>query len=495
SQELPDYMIPSYFVQLMQMPLTPNGKVDRKALPEPEGNLQTGIEYVAPRTRVEKQLIEIWKEVLFNEHIGIKHNFFDVGGHSLRATTLVSKIHKQMNINVTVRDVFQYQTVEQMAEFITSIKEETYLSIPMASRRTYYPVSSAQKRMYILSQLEGGELSYNMPGAMIVKGELDAGCVEEAFRNLIQRHESLRTSFEMIQGEPVQHIHPDVAFVIEKIKADKEEIETHIERFVRPFNLQEAPLLRIGLIEIRKNYHVLLFDIHHIISDGISTNLIIKEFIQLYKGELQPPLQIQYKDYAVWQQIEMQSERMRRQEAYWLNMFDGEIPTLELPIDYERPSVRSYEGDTVEFTIDKEISDGLKEIEKQTGATLYMVLLAAYTTLLAKYSGQEDIIVGTPIAGRTHADLEPIIGMFVNTLAIRNYPEGDKTFYMYVQEVKETMLNAYENQEYPFEELVQKVNIKRDMSRNPLFDTMLVLQNTEDTELQIEKLVFKPYIR
>ncbi|MGN4562436.1 condensation domain-containing protein, partial [Bacillus cereus group sp. MYBK5-2] len=224
---------------------------------------------------------------------------------------------------------------------------------------------------------------------------------------------------------------------------------------------------------------VLLFDIHHIISDGISTNLIIKEFIQLYKGELQPPLQIQYKDYAVWQQIEMQSERMRRQEAYWLNMFDGEIPTLELPIDYERPSVRSYEGDTVEFTIDKEISDGLKEIEKQTGATLYMVLLAAYTTLLAKYSGQEDIIVGTPIAGRTHADLEPIIGMFVNTLAIRNYPEGDKTFYMYVQEVKETMLNAYENQEYPFEELVQKVNIKRDMSRNPLFDTMLVLQNTE----------------
>ncbi|MGN4562422.1 amino acid adenylation domain-containing protein, partial [Bacillus cereus group sp. MYBK5-2] len=291
SQELPDYMIPSYFVQLMQMPLTPNGKVDRKALPEPEGNLQTGIEYVAPRTRVEKQLIEIWKEVLFNEHIGIKHNFFDVGGHSLRATTLVSKIHKQMNINVTVRDVFKYQTVEQMAEFITSIKEETYLSIPMASRRTYYPVSSAQKRMYILSQLEGGELSYNMPGAMIVKGELDAGCVEEAFRNLIQRHESLRTSFEMIQGEPVQHIHPDVAFVIEKIKADKEEIETHIERFVRPFNLQEAPLLRIGLIEIRKNYYVLLFDIHHIISDGISTNLIIKEFIQLYKGELQPPLQ------------------------------------------------------------------------------------------------------------------------------------------------------------------------------------------------------------
>ncbi|MBE5096674.1 non-ribosomal peptide synthetase, partial [Bacillus thuringiensis] len=240
---------------------------------------------------------------------------------------------------------------------------------------------------------------------------------------------------------------------------------------------------------------VLLFDIHHIISDGISTNLIIKEFIQLYKGELQPPLQIQYKDYAVWQQIEMQSERMRRQEAYWLNMFDGEIPTLELPIDYERPSVRSYEGDTVEFTIDKEISDGLKEIEKQTGATLYMVLLAAYTTLLAKYSGQEDIIVGTPIAGRTHADLEPIIGMFVNTLAIRNYPEGDKTFYMYVQEVKETMLNAYENQEYPFEELVQKVNIKRDMSRNPLFDTMLVLQNTEETELQIENLVFKPYIR
>nr|WP_080743752.1 non-ribosomal peptide synthetase [Bacillus clarus] len=495
AQELPDYMIPSYFVQLMQMPLTPNGKINRKALPEPEGNLQTGIEYVAPRTRIEEQLIEIWKEVLFNEHIGIKHNFFDIGGHSLRATTLVSKIHKQMNINVMVRDVFRYQTVEQMAEFITGSEGQTYLSIPVTPTRTYYPVSSTQKRMYILSQLEGGELSYNMPGVMIVEGELDSARVEEAFRNLIQRHESLRTSFEMIQGEPVQHIHSEVMFSLEKIQAEKEEIDTHIDRFVRPFNLQEAPLLRVGLIEIRKDYHVLLFDIHHIISDGVSTNLIIEEFIQLYEGESQPPLRIQYKDYAVWQQSEMQSERMRKQEAYWLNMFEGEIPELELPIDYERPSVRSYEGDIVEFTIDKQISDGLKEIEKQTGATLYMVLLAAYTTLLAKYSGQEDIIVGTPIAGRTHADLEPIIGMFVNTLAIRNYPVGDKTFYTYVQEVKETMLNAYENQEYPFEELVQKVNIKRDKSRNPLFDTMFVLQNTEETELQIENLVFKPYVR
>ncbi|WP_281944493.1 non-ribosomal peptide synthetase, partial [Paenibacillus tyrfis] len=239
--------------------------------------------------------------------------------------------------------------------------------------------------------------------------------------------------------------------------------------------------------------HLLLIDMHHIISDGVSMGILTKEFIRLYEGDQLPPLRIQYKDYAAWQQGEVHSRRLRKQEAYWLETFRGEIPVLDLPTDYKRPSIQSFKGNTLEFVLDKQMSEGLRQFAAQTGSTLFMVLLAAYTTLLSRYSGQEDIIVGTPIAGRPHADLEPILGMFVNTLAIRNVPAGEKTFHDYVQEVKESALRAYENQDYPFEELVDKLDVARDLSRSALFDTMFVLQNTEQEELDIEGLKFSPY--
>ncbi|MFC0210899.1 non-ribosomal peptide synthase/polyketide synthase [Paenibacillus chartarius] len=497
AQELPAYMIPSYFVQLERMPLTPNGKIDRKALPAPEGSVQTGTAYVAPRTPLEAELVQLWQEVLGLPGIGVKDNFFDLGGHSLRATTLIAKIHKQLDIHVPLREVFRAPTVEQLSEVISGMKQTAYAAIPVTEERASYPVSSAQKRLYILNQLEGAELSYNMPGAMQVEGPLDRDRLAAAFRKLIARHETLRTGFELANGEPVQRVQQEVDFAVEYWTVERSEtVEEHIRSmmrdFVRPFDLQRPPLLRAGLIRLEQERHLLLFDMHHIISDGASMNIFMKEFVQLYNGEELSPLRVQYKDYAAWQQKELHSPRMSRQEAYWLDVFGGDIPVLDMPTDYSRPAVRTFRGDTFEAAVDRTRLERLRQLASQTGTTLYMVLLAAYTALLHKYTGQEDIVVGTPIAGRTHADLEPMIGMFVGTLAIRSCPEGEKTFRDHVLEIKELALKAYENQEYPFEDLVDRLDLNRDMSRNPLFDTMFVLQSGGVKELSIEGLTFTP---
>ncbi|MEC0184206.1 non-ribosomal peptide synthetase, partial [Paenibacillus peoriae] len=532
---LPNYMVPSYFVQLEHMPLTSNGKIDRNSLPQPEGNLQSGGDYVTPQTWVELKLTQIWQDILCLEKVGVKENFFEIGGHSLRATTLVSKIHKELNKSLPLRCIFEAPTIEQLAVLIEGLDQEAYASIPVTEERNFYPLSSAQKRMYVLQQLDPNDVHYNMPAVFQVSGPLDIERMEEAFRQLIARHATLRTRFEMVNSEPMQQIQDSVSFELEYAKvqaghvvaytaADRQtdaeiinrdavqeqyasvsellvnrEVQETIQSFVRPFDLQAAPLLRIALIDLgvqgveEEPQYLLMLDMHHIISDGVSTGVLIREFARLYSGEELPPLRIQYKDYAVWQQSEAQQEWMKRQEAYWLNTFRGNLPVLNLPTDFARPAVRSTAGDTVVFELESEVSERLKELAAQTDSTLYMVLLAVYTALLHQYTGQEDIIVGTPIAGRPHVDLEPIIGMFVGTVAIRNYPTAEQTFRSYVGDVKNRALLAYEHQDYPFEELVEKLNVKRDMSRNPLFDTMFALQNTEESELRLADISFRPY--
>ncbi|MGW8959227.1 amino acid adenylation domain-containing protein [Paenibacillus sp. NPDC055715] len=496
SQELPGYMVPSYFVQMEQLPLTPNGKVDRRALPQPEGSVSSGAEYVPPQNQLQIQLVSIWKDVLELDRIGIKDNFFEAGGHSLRATHVISLIHKELHKNVQLKDLFQHPTIEQLAHVIEALEQTAYKSIPVSENKPFYAVSSAQKRMYILNQLDGAGNSYNIPGALTLTGPLDHKTLDNAFRQLVDRHETLRTSFESINGEPVQRVHDEVPFCMELIHAhgaNQKQTDELVHGFVQPFDLAQAPLFRAGLVEIGPEHHILLLDMHHIISDGTSINVLIQDFIRLYAGDTLPPLRIQYKDYAAWQLKQQQGERYREQESYWLNTFAGELPVLDIPTDYPRPATRSFEGDVLEFTLDQRQSEGLKSIAVQTESTLYMVLLAAYTSLLSHYSGQEDIIVGSPIAGRPHADLGSLIGMFVNTLAIRNYPEGGKTFRDYVLEVKENALKAFEHQDYPFEELVDKLRVDRDLSRNPLFDTMFALQNLEQKEQRLEGLQLIPY--
>ncbi|WP_326101593.1 amino acid adenylation domain-containing protein [Paenibacillus alvei] len=490
---LPSYMIPSHFIRLEKMPLTPNGKLDRKALPAPEGTLSTGTEYAAPRTATEAKLAQLWQEVLGLERVGIRDNFFDIGGHSLRAMTLVSRIHQTLEAEVPLRQLFLSPTIESLAAALEAAEGSTFEALVPATLQAAYPLSSAQKRLYVLQQLEGAELSYNMPAALRLTGALDRQRLEAALQALIARHESLRTAFAAVDGEPMQRIIEAPGFTVMYEEARGAEAQAFIRRFLRPFDLGVAPLLRTTVVRLDETDHVLLFDMHHIISDGTSMNILVQELTKLYAGEELAPLRLQYKDYALWQQGYRQSAAYRKMESYWLNQFAGDLPVLSLPTDAPRPVVRSFEGDRVEFELDSMLAEAVRGLARENGATVYMVLLAAYSALLGRLSGQEEVIVGTSIAGRSHADLQGMLGMFVNTLALRMNPSGEKSFSAYLQEVKQTALGALEHGDYPFEELVEQVVKQRDMSRNPLFDAMLVLQNTEQAELELAGLEWTPY--
>ncbi|WP_243129661.1 condensation domain-containing protein, partial [Clostridium sp. HBUAS56017] len=427
-KDLPQYMIPAYFVQLEKLPLNLNGKVDKKSLPEPDVIVEVGTKYIAPRNKVEEKLADIWEKVLHIQRVGVKDNFFDVGGHSLNLTMLMTSIHKKFEVNISISQLFKLTTIEEQSKYIEKSSKMVYTEIEKVEEREYYPLSSAQKRMYILHEANENELNYNVPNSMILIGELDKERLNETFKKLIIRHKSLRTSFEILDGEVVQKICEDFEFNIENYEVkDESEVEAIVSSFVRPFNLSEAPLIRVGLIKVEDTKHILMIDMHHIICDGVSMGIIIDEIGRIYQGEDLEELPIQYVDYAVWQN-KNKEEINKKQKNYWLERFLGEIPVLNFPTDYVRPAVQSFEGETLSFSLDKNIKQKLNKIAEENNATLYMVLLSIYNVLLHKYTGQEDIIIGSPVAGRTHGDLEKVVGMFVNTLAMRNKPTGEKTF-------------------------------------------------------------------
>jgi fengycin family lipopeptide synthetase C len=489
---LPGYMIPAYMIEMEQWPVTPSGKLDRNALPAPGGaaNAET---YTAPRNVTEMKLSQLWEDVLKHGPVGIHDNFFDRGGHSLKATALVSRIAKEFDVQVPLKDVFAHPTVEGLATVIREGTDSPYEAIKPAEKQETYPVSSAQKRIYVLQQLEDGGTGYNMPAVLELEGKLNPERMDRAFKELIKRHESLRTSFEQdAGGDPVQRIHDEVPFTLQTTVLGERTEQEAAAAFIKPFDLSQAPLFRAQIVKVSDERHLLLVDMHHIISDGVSVNILIREFSELYNNRKLPALRIQYKDYAVWQEGFKTGDAYKTQEAYWLKQLEGELPVLDLPADHARPPVRSFAGDKVSFTLEPEVASGLHKLARENGSTLYMVLLAAYTAFLSRLSGQEDIIVGSPIAGRPHKDLEPILGMFVNTLALRTRPEGGKPFVQYLQEVRETALEAFEHQDYPFEELVDKLELTRDMSRNPLFDVMFVLQNMDQESLELDELCLKP---
>ena len=492
SSVLPDYMIPSSFVWLERMPITASGKIDRKALPEPDGTIET--EYVAPRNRIEKTLAQIWSEVLGREKVGIYDNFFELGGHSLKATMMASRIHQELDVELPLKKLFGAPTIAGISEYLLVAEESAYASIEPVTKKEYYGASSAQKRMWLLQQFDGKSIAYNMPGVLRVEGELDKNRLEAAFLRLIERHESLRTTFDMIDEAIIQRISETVEFEVEYMEKPEAGIEAVIAAFIRPFDLKEAPLLRVGLVKVNEDDHYLIYDMHHIISDGISMEILTREFMTFYAGEELKVPRIQYKDFSEWQNEYLQSEKVQEQERYWLEQFSETVPVLDLPLDYPRPVIQGYEGRSIKFRLGRKSTEKLNMLARKTGTTIYMILLSSIQILLSKYSGQADIIIGSPIAGRHHADLEGIIGMFVNTLAMRSYPISDKTYAEFLSEVRKTALEAYENQDYQFEELVDQLDLRRDISRNPLFDVMFELQNIEETELEIEGLRFTKYV-
>jgi amino acid adenylation domain-containing protein len=522
SASLPDYMIPSYFLQMQHLPLTSSGKVNRKTLPEPV--IKTGKNVVSPRDEIEKKLLDIWSEVLgrdalpasqmhasqLHEAIGIDHHFFELGGHSLKAAIVISMIHKVFNVRLTLAQLFTRPTIRALAQSIREAVTGTRSAIEPAEKKEYYPLSPAQKRLYIFQEGDKDKMIYNIPLVMVLQGELEKEHLEEAFRRLIERHDSFRTSFAMVQGEPVQRSHHEVKFKIEYFDLATEDTENTegtrglaplfrepvtalISSFIRPFDLSRAPLLRLGLVKTGHEQHLLMMDMHHIIFDGTSMKILINEWLALAEGKELPPLQVQYKDFSLWQNSQPQREKVKNQEIYWLKRFQGEIPSLKLPYDYPRPAARSYEGNTLEFRIDMEITRALQQLAAREEVTLFMVLLAVYNILLSKLSWSEDIVVGTTTAGRHQVELQPVIGMFVNTLALRNYPGSEKTFKEFLQELKIQTLAAFENQDYPFENLVEKVAAERDASHSPLFDTLFTLQNIGIPEAEMPGLSLKSY--
>lgn len=452
----------------------------------------------------EKKLAYIWSEILGTKSVDINDNFFELGGDSLLATEIVTKASKLFNIELSLTEVFKYPTIKQLALIMKNDNTES-LAIRPADKKSVYPLSAAQTRQYILEQITGSSTSYNMPVVLLVEGELDIDRFKNAFDMLVKRHETLRTSFIFDNGEIVQKVYDNVKLNVECYDGHYNEIDRIIEEFIVPFELNVPPLVRVKLIKLKEGLthngkYLFLFDMHHIISDGVSMEIIIREFGELYLGIVLTPLKIQYKDYAVWHNAFLKSSSIAKQKEYWTELFKdckglNSLPVLDMPVDYKRPDTMDFEGGVVEFVIESGVVSKAKKLAVDNNASLYIVLLAAYNVLLNKYTGQEDIIVGALLAGRRYEDLGNIIGLFTNFLPIRNFPKGNLTFLEFLLDVRKRTLKAYDNQDVPFQEIVNMLLKNNDPSRNPVFDTMLILHNQGDrnTEIKVGNLLLRTY--
>jgi amino acid adenylation domain-containing protein len=506
--KLPEYMIPSLFVRLDALPLTNSGKVDRRALPAPEPDQEErGEEYVAPRSVVEEMLASIWSEVLGGVKVGVNDNFFDLGGHSLLATQVMSRVREAFGIEIALRSLFEQPTVEELAETIAEgLRAE--LQVPPRIERAkrdgnLMPLSFAQQRLWFLDKLEQDSSFYNLSSTVRISGiTLDVSALEKSLREVTQRHEILRTTFTVIEGQPMQVISPESHFSLPlsdlsqlpPAQRDAEAQRLAHEEALRPFDLSTGPLVRARLLRLSPEEHILLLSMHHIVSDGWSMGVLIREMAALYEayaaGAESPleELNIQYGDFAVWQREWLRGEVLDQQLAYWRKQLAGVPPVLALPTDHPRPAVKTFNGAAISLNLPRSLSEKLKALTRREGVTLFMSLLAAFQVLLQRYSGQEDIAVGTPVAHRTRAETEELIGFFVNTLVLRTDVSGNPTFRELVQRVKETALGAYAHQDVPFEKLVEELAPERNLSVTPLFQVMFAMQNTPSPEIKLRDL-------
>jgi amino acid adenylation domain-containing protein len=481
-------MIPSFFIPMDAFPLNANKKIDYNALPDP-GDLERR-DLVAPETAVEKTLTTIWSEVLGIQSISVTDGFLDMGGNSLNAMTLATRVFGEFGVNISLQKMFENPCVRLMADWVGESADEAPAVKPL-EKMDHYPLSGAQKRMFLLKEFSGtDDISYNMPKPVRLEGAVDRQRIETALQRLVDRHEALRTSFKMAAGQPVQQIagRLDVGIFYD----EAEESPGLANRYIRPFDLATPPLFRLTLVKTAENRHLLLFDIHHIISDGVTTGVLIGDFLRLYNNEEIPPLKVQYKDYAAWQRERAQSAAMKRQEQYWLERFAQPAAPLELTTDFPRPAVQQATGATLEFDVAEDILTRLEALGRDRNATLFMMLLSCYSALLYRYSGQSDMVVGFPIAGRSHRDLEGIAGIFINTLALRCAPNGEKTFGRLLEEVRDAAFEAYDNQEFQFDDLVERVKVERRLDRNPLLDVMMIMQNIDQQTFELEGLTVAP---
>lgn len=509
---LPDYMLPAYFIRMDRLPLSLNGKVDRKALPKPEALVITS--YEEPVTATEKGLAEIWSEVLGLRRVGASNPFIEIGGDSLKAIRVIARIYKHFGVEVSVRDFFSCPTIRELARFVDSGRKATYQGIPTIPEADGYELSHAQRRLWILDQLEKNSATYNIASSFLIEGSFSNDAFLSAVRVIHQRHESLRTTFAAIDGVPRQRVagkENKAPFVVvhDLSQAPDPELEARAlfqKEASRPFDLASGPLYRITLLHLGAGRTVFIFVIHHIISDVWSLEIMTSELSSLYNGFLAgkipelPPLPIQYRDFAAWQNNilaspDMQDDGMQTDRAYWLDKLAGPLPLLDLPADHPRPPVKTFNGGTVRCLLGEDLSRKLHEASAVRGVSLFALLLALVRVLVFRYTGQEDLVIGSPIAGRIHPDLEGQIGFFVNTLALRDRVSAKESFSDLLTRVMAANSEAFDHQNYPFDRLVDELNIPRDLSRSPVFDLLVVLQNIEQASFNLNSAVIREFER
>jgi amino acid adenylation domain-containing protein/FkbM family methyltransferase len=500
---LPQYMVPSQFVLMEKFPLTANGKIDRQAFPRPaHENIQPIGEFVRPQTETEKALALIWSELLKVDNVGIHDNFFDLGGHSLLAIRVVSRIRDVFGVDITFQTLFQNPTIAGLSKVITSAKSSGSVQrIEHRKPSGPAPLSFAQEQLWFLNHLSPGSPVYNMNDVVDFRGEYNAGAMRKAIQELVRRHEILRTEFSHNSGQPEQIILPEMDLPLVELdlgSLPEQEREREWTRVVReqgrkPFELSQAPLLRATMVHLSSRHHRLLITTHHILADEWSMEVVHQELKRLYEAfspgrpSPLPDLPIQFADFAVWQREWLKGEVLESQTSYWKKELAGAPSILELPTDKPRPATQSFRGATETFQVPGKLLEQLKTLSREQQATLFMVLEAAFMALLHRYTGQDDIVVGTPISGRTHSETENLIGLFLNTLLLRAKFTDRQSFQSLVQQVREHALGAYAHPDLPFESLVAELAPDRDPSRMPLFQVMFILHNSEGVS-QVSKV-------
>ena len=506
-QTLPDYMVPSSFVELKQLPLTANGKIDYAELPPPSSLEHiAGREHSTARTQTEELLVNIWADVLNLSNVGTTANFFELGGHSLLATQVISRIRNCFHVELPLRDLFEEPTVVGLSQRIDVARHRNILLKPETlvpvSREEPLPLSFAQQRLWFLDQLEPQNTAYNVWRAVRLGGTLNIETLERSLNDVVRRHEILRTSFPIIHGRPVQSIVEAEQFLVLEVDdlsgIAPEDREAQSQALLAEagqshFDLAVGPLLRAKLLVLSDDEHILLLTMHHIVSDGWSLNILLQELGALYQSYVNaapirlPDLKIQYGDYSVWQREVLTGEGSDAKLAYWKRQLNN-LTAVQLPTSRVRPPVQSFRGQRLTAQLSAPLTKNLRALNQHEGVTLFMTLLAAFDVLLSRYSGQEDITVGSPIAGRDRRELEDLVGFFVNTLVLRTDLAGDPTFKELLQRVRDVTLDAYDNQEVPFERLVEELQPRRDLSRSPLFQIMFSLVNVPELGFQIDGL-------
>ncbi|HEK0192921.1 TPA: pyoverdine non-ribosomal peptide synthetase PvdD, partial [Pseudomonas aeruginosa] len=495
-RHLPDYMVPAHLMLLERMPLTVNGKLDRQALPQPDASLSQQA-YRAPGSELEQRIAAIWSEILGVERVGLDDNFFELGGHSLLATRVISRVRQEQQLDASLKALFERPVLEAFAQGLERTTDAVS-TIPLADRQQPLALSFAQERQWFLWQLEPESAAYHIPSALRLRGRLDVDALQRSFDSLVARHETLRTRFRLEGGRSYQQVQPAVSVSIEREQFGEEGLIERIQAIVvQPFDLERGPLLRVNLLQLAEDDHVLVLVQHHIVSDGWSMQVMVEELVQLYAGYSQgldvvlPALPIQYADYALWQRSWMEAGEKERQLAYWTGLLGGEQPVLELPFDRPRPARQSHRGAQLGFELSRELVEAVRALAQREGASSFMLLLASFQALLYRYSGQADIRVGVPIANRNRVETERLIGFFVNTQVLKADLDGRMGFDELLAQARQRALEAQAHQDLPFEQLVEALQPERNASHNPLFQVLFNHQSeirSVTPEVQLEDL-------